>query len=107
MHLSRKVNSNADKGLRWAQPTDISSNGQHLHPSSAVLEDGAPQSDALLFKHERTCNGLFALTRQGSLPSMSDYFGAYFKNHTNAFAYLNYTRDHNLACKLPVAIGSK
>ena len=39
--------------------------------------------------------------KTGSTPSMSDYFGAYFKNHTNAFAYLNYTRDHNPACKLP------
>ena len=41
----------------------------------------------------------FGVELQGSLPSMSDYFGAYFKNHTNAFAYLNYTRDHNAACK--------
>ena len=31
---------------------------------------------------------------------MSDYFGAYFANHTAAFGYLNYTRDHNPACKL-------
>ena len=37
----------------------------------------------------------------GSVPSMSDYFGAYFANHTAAFGYLNYTRDHNPACKLP------
>ena len=87
--------------------TDISNNGQHLHSSSAVLEDGAPQSETLWFKRDRTYDGLFGLMRQGSLPSMSDYFGAYFKNHTNAFAYLNYTRDHNLACKLPAAIGSQ
>ena len=31
---------------------------------------------------------------------MADYFGAYFANHTAAFGYLNYTRDHNPACKL-------
>ena len=37
----------------------------------------------------------------GSVPSMSEYFGAYFANHTAAFGYLNYTRDHNAACKLP------
>ena len=38
--------------------------------------------------------------KTGAVPSMSDYFGPYFTNHTEAFAYLNYTRDHNPACKL-------
>ena len=29
-----------------------------------------------------------------------DYFGSYFKNHTMAFAYLNYTRDRTPGCLL-------
>jgi hypothetical protein len=36
--------------------------------------------------------------KAGAKPSMQNYFGPYFKNHTKAFEYLNATRDRTPAC---------
>ena len=36
--------------------------------------------------------------KKGTNTTMQDYFGAYFKNHSEAFGFLNYTRDRTKAC---------
>jgi hypothetical protein len=38
--------------------------------------------------------------KAGHVPTMGDFFGPYFKNHTQCFAYLNATRDATPACRM-------